>query len=37
MQDYLHGLLMPGERKSMDPIAARLSPKAVSAKHQSDY
>ena len=26
---------MPGERKSMEPIAARLSPKAVSAKHQS--
>jgi SRSO17 transposase len=26
---------MPGERKSMEPMAARLSPKAVSAKHQS--
>lgn len=35
MQDYVIGLLMPGERKSMEPLAARLSPKAVSAKHQS--
>ena len=35
MQDYVVGLLMPGERKSMEPMAARLSPKAVSAKHQS--
>lgn len=35
MQDYLTGLLMPGERKSMEPIAARLAPRAVGAKHQS--
>ena len=35
MRDYLHGLLMPGERKTMEPMAARLSPKAVGAKHQS--
>jgi SRSO17 transposase len=35
MTDYVVGLLMPGERKSMEPIAARLSPQAVSAKHQS--
>jgi SRSO17 transposase len=35
MRDYVVGLLMPGERKSMEPMAARLSPKAVSAKHQS--
>jgi len=35
MRDYVVGLLMPGERKSMEPIAARLSPTAVSAKHQS--
>lgn len=35
MHDYVVGLLMPGERKSMEPMAARLSPKAVSAKHQS--
>ena len=35
MRDYVVGLLMPGERKSMEPMAARLSPQAVSAKHQS--
>ena len=35
LRDYVIGLLMPGERKSMEAIAARLSPKAVSAKHQS--
>jgi SRSO17 transposase len=35
MRDYVTGLLMPGERKSMEPLAARLSPTAVSAKHQS--
>lgn len=35
MHDYVVGLLMPGERKSMEPMAARLSPKAVSSKHQS--
>lgn len=35
MRDYVVGLLMPGERKSMEPMAARLSPRVVSAKHQS--
>ena len=35
LHDYLHGLLMPGERKSIEPMAARLSPKSVSSKHQS--
>lgn len=35
MRDYLVGLLMPGERKSMEPMAARLSPGSVGAKHQS--
>ena len=33
-RDYLRGLLMPGHRKSMEPMAARLSPRSTSAKHQ---
>ena len=33
-RDYLRGLLMPGHRKSMEPMAARLSPRTTSAKHQ---
>lgn len=33
-RDYLRGLLMPGHRKSMEPMAARLSPRMTSAKHQ---
>jgi SRSO17 transposase len=32
---YCAGLLLPGERKSVEPMAARLCPWAVSAKHQS--
>ena len=32
---YCAGLLLPGDRKSVEPMAARLSPSAVSAKHQS--
>ena len=35
LNDYLHGLLMPGKRKSIEPMALRLSPKSVSSKHQS--
>jgi SRSO17 transposase len=35
LRDYVVGLLMPGERKSIEPMAARLSPTAVSSKHQS--
>jgi SRSO17 transposase len=32
---YCIGLLLPGERKSIEPIAARVSPERVSAAHQS--
>ena len=32
---YCAGLLLPGERKSVEPMAARLAPGDVSAKHQS--
>ena len=30
------GLLLPGERKSIEPMAARLDPTHVQAKHQSE-
>lgn len=33
-REYLRGLLMPGHRKSMEPMAARLSPRKTSAMHQ---
>jgi SRSO17 transposase len=33
--DYLHGLLLPGDRKSMEPIAARIDERHTAAKHQS--
>lgn len=33
--DYCRGLLLPGERKSMEPIAARLDPDHTQAKHAS--
>ncbi len=33
--DYLTGLLLPGDRKSMEPMAARLDPRGTVAKHQS--
>ena len=33
--DYLGGLLLPGERKSMEPIAERLESENVSRRHQS--
>src|SRR4051812_49921721 len=32
---YCTGLLLPGERKSVEPMAARLDPGHVQAKHQS--
>jgi hypothetical protein len=32
---YLAGLLLQGERKSIEPIAARIDPTRVCAKHQS--
>lgn len=35
MRDYLTGLLLPGKRRSIEPIAARIDPRHVCAKHQS--
>ena len=35
LHDYCVGLLMPGERKSVEPMAAVVAPSRVSAKHQS--
>ena len=34
-KDYCTGLLMPGERKSVEPMASVAAPARVSAKHQS--
>jgi len=33
--DYVQGLLLPGERKSMEPMASRLDARKTSSKHQS--
>jgi len=35
MRDYCTGLLLPGERKSVEPIAAGTAPQRVAAQHQS--
>jgi SRSO17 transposase len=35
LTDYCTGLLMPGERKSVEPIASMVSPARASAEHQS--
>jgi SRSO17 transposase len=35
MRSYLVGLCLPGERKSIEPIAARVDPRHVRARHQS--
>jgi len=35
LRAYLTGLLLPGERKSVEPMAARLDPRHVQARHQS--
>src|SRR6266567_7342919 len=35
LRDYCLGLLMPGERKSVEPIAAVTAPARVPAQHQS--
>jgi SRSO17 transposase len=35
LSEYCTGLLLPGERKSVEPMAARMAPAAVGAKHQS--
>ena len=34
-RSYCTGLLLPGDRKSVEPMAARLSPERTSAEHQS--
>ena len=33
--DYCRGLMLPGERKSVEPMAARVAPRRVRSKHQS--
>ena len=35
LRAYLTGLLLSGERKSVEPMAARIDPRHVSARHQS--
>lgn len=35
LRDYCSGLLLPGDRKSVEPMAARIDPYHVQAKHQS--
>lgn len=35
LKDYCKGLLLPGERKSIEPMAARLHPQNVQASRQS--
>lgn len=35
LKDYCTGLLLPGERKSVEPMAAVVAPSRVAAEHQS--
>jgi SRSO17 transposase len=35
LRDYCVGLVMPGERKSVEPMAAMTAPARVGAQHQS--
>ena len=35
LEAYLTGLLLPGERKSVEPMAALVDPRHVGARHQS--
>ena len=35
LKAYLSGLLLPGERKSVEPMAAKIDPRRVGARHQS--
>jgi SRSO17 transposase len=35
LRAYCTGLLLPGERKSVEPMAARIEPSKVSSRHQS--
>jgi SRSO17 transposase len=34
-QSYCAGLLLPGDRKSVEPMAAKIEPRRVRARHQS--
>src|SRR3989442_11769261 len=35
LRAYVTGLSLPGERKSVEPMAARVDPRHVRARHQS--
>src|ERR687897_171601 len=35
LRDYVTGLCLPGDRKSIEPMAARVDPRHVPARHQS--
>lgn len=35
LRAYVQGLLLPGERKSVEPMAAKIDPRRVQARHQS--
>src|ERR1700743_1532940 len=35
LRDYCTGLVLPGERKSVEPMAARTAPERTAAQHQS--
>src|SRR6185436_5154081 len=35
LRAYLAGLLLPGERKSVEPMAAKVDPRNVRSRHQS--
>lgn len=35
LRAYVRGLLLPGDRKSIEPMAARVDPRHVRARHQS--
>jgi len=35
LRAYIAGLLLPGERKSVEPMAARIDPRHVESRHQS--
>ena len=35
LRDYCMGLMLPGERKSVEPMAARTAPSRTAAQHQS--
>ena len=35
LRDYCTGLMLPGERKSVEPMAAKTAPARTAAQHQS--